>query len=198
MRDLFFWFIGVSGACWVGRSGFCWWQVALVSFTYILALGSCHLVISGVSWYSCHWVWLVPSASLSVSTPGISVPSGRNSLCGTGSTLDTERNPRDLVSDYSLVPVICGLCSGASEQIGGLICAHRFVSTTGRPALCWQYFGMESCDTGSALGCKPEVKLDFLFGQGKYPVHVVTSELAWDSFSTQQWGQSTNHQITWG
>ena len=34
----------------------------------------------------------------------------------------------------------------------GLTHAHRLVSTPGRPALSWWYFGMEHCGIGSAPG----------------------------------------------
>ena len=39
------------------------------------------------------------------------------------------------------------------SRSGGLTCAHRLVSTPGRPALSWRwYLGMEHCGTGLALG----------------------------------------------
>jgi hypothetical protein len=59
--------------------GFC----CLCSF-----LAFCHLVISGVSWSCCFWLWFVPPVSLCVSTPRRPVLSGRNlgmQSYGTGS-----------------------------------------------------------------------------------------------------------------
>lgn len=35
---------------------------------------------------------------------------------------------------------------------GGLTCAHRHISTPGRPALSWQYLGIDSCATRSTIG----------------------------------------------
>jgi hypothetical protein len=35
---------------------------------------------------------------------------------------------------------------------GGPTCAHRLVSTPGRPALSWNYLSMDLCGIGSALG----------------------------------------------
>jgi hypothetical protein len=80
--------LGVSRACSGGRTGFWWHHVALVSAAYVLALASCHLVISGVSWSCCLWLWLFPPASLCVNTPQRPVLSQRNlgiESCGKGS-----------------------------------------------------------------------------------------------------------------
>ena len=49
VRVFLFWCVGISSACCGGRTGFWWCQITLVSFAYILALASCHLVISVVS-----------------------------------------------------------------------------------------------------------------------------------------------------
>ena len=38
------------------------------------------------------------------------------------------------------------------SRSGGLTCAHRFFCTPRRPALFWQYLGMEHCGAGLALG----------------------------------------------
>jgi hypothetical protein len=51
----------------------------------------------------------------------------------------------------------CSLVPEGSEQVplsrsGGLTCAHRPVPTPVRPALFWQYLGMEHYGTGSARG----------------------------------------------
>ena len=194
MRVLIFWFVGVSRACCGGRTGFWWCQVALVSVVYVLALGSCHLVISGVSWYSCPWLWLVPSASLCVSTPSISVLSGRNSLCGPGSTLGTDRNPRDTISDFSLVPVIWGLWSGPSEQIGSLICAYRFVITTWRLTLYWQYFGIGSWCSG--IVTRSETRCCIWAGKISCPRCSFRAYVGFHECSSVR--KSRNHRITWG
>ena len=53
--------LGAFRACSGRKTRFWWCQVALVSIVYVLFLGSCHLVISGFSWFCCLWVWLVPS-----------------------------------------------------------------------------------------------------------------------------------------
>jgi hypothetical protein len=61
-----------------------WWcQVAIVSVAYALALASQHLVICGVSWSCCLWLWLAPLISLYVSIPGW--PDLSTESCGTGS-----------------------------------------------------------------------------------------------------------------
>ena len=70
---LFFWYVGTSRAHCGRRTGFWWCQIILVSVAYVLALASCHLVISGVSWSCCLWLWLVPPASLCVSCETISL-----------------------------------------------------------------------------------------------------------------------------
>ena len=69
-------------------------------------------------------------------------------------------NFKDLV-----VPMSWWLRDGPSwarnlSRSGGLTCAHRCVSTSGRPALSQRDSGTESCGTGTAPGhrWKPEVK----------------------------------------
>jgi hypothetical protein len=93
---LFFWCVEVSRAHCGRRTVFWWFQVALVSGTYVLAVASHHLVISDVSRSCCVWLWLVPPGSQCVSTPGRPVLYGRNlgmEHCGTGSAPGTDRNP---------------------------------------------------------------------------------------------------------
>jgi hypothetical protein len=88
--------VGVSRTHCGGKTGFWWCQVALVSVAYVLALASCHLVISGVSLSCCLWLWLVSPASLCVSTTGRPVLSRRNlgmERCGTGSALGCRWKP---------------------------------------------------------------------------------------------------------
>ena len=55
-----------------GSAGFWWWWVALVSVSKILKFTFRHLVISGVSWFSCLWLEVVPQVILlaSISRPG--------------------------------------------------------------------------------------------------------------------------------
>ena len=73
-----------------------------------------------------------------------------------GQLWGADRNQKDPVPGCSLVPVSWWLWAGPSwarnlSRSGGLTCAHRCVSTPGRPALSWQYLGMEICGTGWAL-----------------------------------------------
>ena len=67
-----FWGIGVSRTCCVGSTGFWWCWVVLVSVSKILMFAFCHLVISGVSCFSCLWLDLVPQVFMlaSISRPG--------------------------------------------------------------------------------------------------------------------------------
>jgi hypothetical protein len=93
---LLFWCVGVSRACCGGSTWFWWYQVALVSIAYVLALASPHLVLSGVSWSCSLWLWLVPSESLCVRTPEIPALSGTNlgmESCGTGSVWVCRQKP---------------------------------------------------------------------------------------------------------
>jgi hypothetical protein len=73
---LLFWFVGVTRIHCSGRTGFWWCHVVLVSVAYVLLLAFHHLVMSGVSWSCCLWLWLVPPTSLFVCIPG------RPVLCG--------------------------------------------------------------------------------------------------------------------
>ena len=71
-------------------------------------LTSCFLVISGVSWSCCLWLWLVPPASLCISTPGRPVSLGRKlsiDSCGTGPALGCR-----LKSARSCTQIILGFC----------------------------------------------------------------------------------------
>jgi hypothetical protein len=65
--------MGVLGSRtdWGGSAGF-WWWVVLVSVSKILTFAFCHLVISGISCYSCLWLELVSPVILlaSVSRAG--------------------------------------------------------------------------------------------------------------------------------
>ena len=63
---------GVSRTGWGGSAGFWWWWVVLVSVSKILMSAFHHLVISGVSCYSCLWLELVPQVIMlaSISRPG--------------------------------------------------------------------------------------------------------------------------------
>jgi hypothetical protein len=100
--------LGVSRACCGGRTGFWWYQVALVSVAYVLALASHHLFICGISWSCCLWLWFLPPTSLCVSTPGKPDLSRRNlgiETCGTLSALGADRKWKDPVSGCSSVPV---------------------------------------------------------------------------------------------
>jgi hypothetical protein len=172
---LLFWCVGVSRAHCVGRIGFWWCQVTLVSIVYVLALASCHLVISGVSWSCCLWLWLVSPASLCVSTPERPVLSRRNlgmDSCGTWSAPGYRWKP---VPNCSLVPVFWGLRVGVSwarnlSRSGGPTCAHRCVCTPGRPALSRQYLGIERCGTGSVkLLCMSSTFIIGLWRLGAFP-----------------------------
>ena len=90
MRVLLFWCFGVARAHCGGRTGFLWCKITLVTFAYVLALASCHLVIFGVSCSSCLWLCVVPHASLCISTPGRLVLFISNLVmesCGTVSVL---------------------------------------------------------------------------------------------------------------
>jgi hypothetical protein len=64
--------VGVSRIGWGGSAAFWWWCLVLVSFSKILMFAFHHLVISGVSFYSCClWLELVPPviSLASVSSP---------------------------------------------------------------------------------------------------------------------------------
>jgi hypothetical protein len=97
--------LGVSRAHCSGRSAFWWCPVTSVSVDYALALASCPLLISVLSWSCCLWLWLIPPASPCVSTPGRLVQ-----------PWFVDRNRKDPVPGYSLVPVSWGFWVGPSEQ----------------------------------------------------------------------------------
>ena len=72
-----------------------------------------------------------------------------------GQLQGADRNRKVPVPGGSLVPMPWRLWEGPSwarnlSRSGGLTCAHRCVSTPGKPALSWWYLGMEHCGTGSA------------------------------------------------
>ena len=132
------WCVGVSRACCSGRTGFWWCQVGLVSVAYVFALASWHLVISGASWSHCLWLWLVPPASLCVSTPGRPGLSERNlgmKSCGTVSAPGCRQKPEGPVHGCSSDPVSWGFWAGPSS----LTCAHRYVCTPVLPTLSLRY-----------------------------------------------------------
>jgi hypothetical protein len=146
--ELCFSVVLVSRACCSGRTWFWWWQVALVSVAYVLALTFCHLHISGVSWCCClcglsflqtcvsgllgdqlslGWVWVWRTVAQ-------------------GQHQGADRNLKDPVPGCSLVPVSLWLWAGPSwakklSRSGDFTCAHRCASTPGRPALSLQYSG---------------------------------------------------------
>ena len=64
MQILLFQCVGVSWTCCCGITGFRWCHVALVSVGNVLAFAFYHLIISGVSWSCCLWLWLICPASL--------------------------------------------------------------------------------------------------------------------------------------
>jgi hypothetical protein len=95
-RVLLFWCVGVFRVHCGGRTGFWWCPVALVSVSYVFALAFHCLVISDVSSSCCLWLWLVPPASLCVSTPGRPVFYGKNlgmKSYRTGSALGCRQKP---------------------------------------------------------------------------------------------------------
>ena len=100
-------------------------HVAYVFVAYALFPTFCNLVISGVSRSCCLWLWIVPPASLCVGSPGRPVLSGRN--LGMESW-GTDRNQKDPVPGWSLVPVSWWLWEGPSwarslKRSDGLTCA---------------------------------------------------------------------------
>ena len=67
--------------------------------------------------------------------------------------VSADRNQKDPVLHFSMVPVSCWLWVGPSwtrnlSKTVGLTCVHRCVSTPGSPAFSWQDLGMESGGTG--------------------------------------------------
>ena len=88
--------------CWGNQGLLCWenWVLMMPSclglFAYVIVLAFYHLVISGVSWCCCLWLWLVYLASLCVSIPGRPVLAGRKlsmESCDTGSALGCRQKP---------------------------------------------------------------------------------------------------------
>jgi hypothetical protein len=72
--------------------------VPLDFVTYILDFAFHHLVISGVNWFCCFWLWLIPPTTLCVSTPGRPDLSVRNlgmKSCGPGSALGYRWKPEE-------------------------------------------------------------------------------------------------------
>jgi hypothetical protein len=140
----------------LGNQGSLWWK----NWVLMMPSGLCFcclcyafhpLVISGVSWSCCLWLWLVLPISLCVSTPGRPVLSGRNlgmECCVVQDQLCVaNRSQKDPVPSWSLVPMSCWLWVGPFlarnlKRCGGLTCAHRLVCTPGRPALSWWYLCM--------------------------------------------------------
>ena len=105
----------IQGLLW--WENWAWWcQVALISVTYVLALAFCLLVLYGVSWSCCLWLWLVPPVNLCVRTPGKPTISPWDSVmesCGTGSAL-SQRETRSILSlgsSWFLCPDGCGCFS---------------------------------------------------------------------------------------
>jgi hypothetical protein len=115
----------------------------LVSVAYVLALVSHYLVISDIIWSCCLGLWLVLPASLCVSTPGKTVLSRRNlgmERCGTGSAPGCRQKPEGscpqlFLGAYVLMTLVGPSWARNLNRSGGLTCAHRCVSTPGRPAL---------------------------------------------------------------
>jgi hypothetical protein len=109
-------------ACCGMRTGFWWCQEALVSVAYVLALAFCHLVISGVNWSCCLWLWLVPPGCLCVSTPGRPILSWKNlgiDSCDTGSALEYRQK-----SEGSCPQLILG--SFVLMALGGPLLGQQF------------------------------------------------------------------------
>ena len=133
----------VSWPCCGGRTGYWWRQLALVSVVYVLALASCHLIISGISWSHCFWVELVPPVSLwachlrcvsSTGTPALPGWDLGMDSCGTGLVLEHRWNWKDPVPSCSVFPVLCGLLVVPSlvsyyKKSVGLSCELRSDST---------------------------------------------------------------------
>jgi hypothetical protein len=158
---LLFWCVGVSRACCEGRTGFWWCRVALIFVAYILALASLYLVISGVRWSCCLWLWLVPPALLC--TPGRSVLSGENfglQSCATGSALGADGNQKDPIPGCSLVHVSWGFWVVSSEQklwsyLHFQVWPHswktRFPQAVFEYIALWHRISSRNYGTGSAL-----------------------------------------------
>jgi hypothetical protein len=101
----------------------------------VLALAFCHLAISDVSWSFCLWFWLVPPASLYVSTPQRPVLSGRNlgmESCGTDSALGCRQR-----TEGSCPHMILG--SGVLMALWVSLLGHEFEEKWW-PSLCSQVY----------------------------------------------------------
>ena len=145
------WCVGESRACCSGRTGFWWCQVGLVSVAYAFALASWHLVISGTSWSHCLGLWLVPPASLCVSTPGRPGLSGRNlgmKSCSTVLALGCRQKPEGPVHSCSSDPVSWGFLQ---SYLCSQVCLHSSATHT-IPVI----FGYQLCaflmDDSQAVG----------------------------------------------
>jgi hypothetical protein len=134
-----------------------------------------------VSWSCCLWVWLVPSASLWVTTLGRPVLSERNSVmesCGAVSALGCRQKLEGSCPQLFLGSCVLWLWTGHYwarnlSRSCGLTCVHRCVSTPGR---------LESCSTGSAP-CADEYWKDPVSGCSSVPV----SWVLWSGHSEQKW-----------
>jgi hypothetical protein len=64
--------VRVSSTGWGWSAGFWWWWVVLVSVSKILMFAFSHLSISGIRFYCCLWLELIPPVVLlaSISRPG--------------------------------------------------------------------------------------------------------------------------------
>jgi hypothetical protein len=60
----FFWYFVVSRAQHVGRTGFWWGQIVLVSAAYVLLVDSHHVLICGANWPCCLWLEPIPPERL--------------------------------------------------------------------------------------------------------------------------------------
>jgi hypothetical protein len=168
--------LGIQGSLWwenwvlmmPGSRGFC----CLCSFPCLSPL-----VMSGVSWPYCLWLWLVPPVSLCVSTPWRPLLSGRNlgmESWGTRSTLGCRWRlegscPWLLLGSCVLIALGGSLLGQEFEQSGGLTCPHRCIDPPRRPDLSWGHLSTECYGTGSALGANGNRK-DPAPGSSSVPV----------------------------
>ena len=131
-----------------------------LGFCYVLALASHHLVISGVRWFCCLLLWLVPPASLNVSTPQRPVLSRRNlglESCGTGSAPGCRWKlegscPWLLFGSCVLMALGGSLLGQEFGQKWWSYLTHRCVLGD-KPFLSRQYLGTERCRM--ILSCTP-------------------------------------------
>jgi hypothetical protein len=145
--------------CW-GIQGLLWWEswvLMMPSSLGFYCLCSHHLVKSSVSWSCCLWLEFPSCKHLcqySWETSSLWEEFGCGELWHrVSSSVQT-------VSGRILSPAVPWfLCPEGSGRVplswrGALTCAHRHISTPGRPALSPQYLGMEHCGIGLALGTK--------------------------------------------